>query len=199
MRQISISILLTFFFLHTSMAQTSPIDTLSTIDSTDVISSTQESTWSPNPKKSLWFSLIIPGAGQIYNRSYWKAPLVYGGLGAGIYAISFTNNRYKFYREEYILRYNNDPAATTQDLFPNPETVRRIRDIYYKRYQWSIIGTSAVYLLSAIEAYVDAHLKNFEISEDLSFSYFTPNSSNITAFGVLSPTIPLWGIRYTLH
>lgn len=147
--------------------------------------------WSPNPKRAVMLSFILPGAGQVYNRSWWKTPLIYAGLGVGVYAIVDNRSKYKEFQTAYIQRINNEPDAPYQTLYPNVETVKRIRDIYYKRFQLGIIGTTAVYLLNGVEAYVDAHLKNFEISEDLSFGYNSLNGPPI-----ITTTIPVFGITY---
>ncbi|GAA5222217.1 DUF5683 domain-containing protein [Membranihabitans marinus] len=147
--------------------------------------------WSPNPKKAVMLSFILPGAGQVYNRSWWKTPLIYAGLGVGVYAIVDNRSKYKEFQTAYIKRINNEPDAPYLTLYPNDETIKRIRDIYYKRFQLGIIGTAAVYLLNGVEAYVDAHLKNFEISEDLSFGPGTSNGPPI-----ITSTIPIFGLTY---
>src|SRR5690625_226118 len=89
-------------------------------------------------------------------------------------------------------------------MYPNQETLRRIRDIYYKRYQLSIIATAAVYLMNGIEAYVDAHLKNFDVSEDLSLMLGKPAVSTDFPTPYLLTSQPsagftLIGLRHRLH
>lgn len=158
--------------------------------------------WAPDPKKALWMSLIVPGLGQIYNRSWWKTPLIYGGLGTSIWFIKTNNQNYKDFKQAYTDSF--DPATENElvERYPNQETLRRIRDIYYKRYQLSIIATAAVYLMNGIEAYVDAHLKNFDVSEDLSLFMISEADPRFTLPPDLSfsvKTYPLIGVRYRLH
>lgn len=166
---------------------------------TDTIHETQTQ-WQPDPKKALWFSLALPGLGQIYNHSWWKTPFIYGGLGVSIWFISDNNKNYKDFRIAYSESF--DPTTTNELVkkYPNQESLRRIRDIYYKRYQLSIIATAAIYLMNGIEAYVDAHLKNFEISDDLSFRFGSvERRPGIYAQYSYSPTVlPLIGIAYKL-
>lgn len=156
--------------------------------------------WQPDPKKALWFSLALPGLGQIYNRSWWKAPLIYGGLGVSIWFIQENHQNYKDFRTAYNESFDPDTPNELVQKYPNQESLRRIRDIYYKRYQLSIIATAAVYLMNGIEAYVDAHLKNFEISDDLSLRWGYPQVPPAATGMNLTHTqvIPVMGITYTL-
>lgn len=134
-----------------------------------------EELWQPDPKKALWFSLALPGLGQIYNHSWWKTPFIYGGLGVSIWFIRENNQNYKDFRTAYSESFDPNTDNELVLKYPNQESLRRIRNIYYKRYQLSIIATAAIYLMNGIEAYVDAHLKNFEISDDLSLRWSTPD------------------------
>lgn len=169
-------LILLFLLIHTSSY--SQIDSLQTpheeetpgqeYAAPDTIQKVQNP-WQPNPKKALWYSLAFPGLGQIYNHSWWKAPVIYGGLGVSIWFISENNKNYKDFRIAYSESFDPNTDNLLVKKYPNQESLRRIRDIYYKRYQLSIIATAAIYLMNGLEAYVDAHLKNFEISDDLSF------------------------------
>ena len=164
----------------------SPIDTAYIIAQADSLTVQPEMTkkkWIPNPQKSLWLSLIIPGAGQIYNRKYWKLPLVYGGFVGCTYALTWNSKMYKDYSQAYqdIMsdNPNNDsyldflgPGATPemvqsrlkyyQDLFKSR------KDMYRRQRDLSIFAFIGVYVLSVIDAYVDAELSNFDISDDVS-------------------------------
>ena len=119
----------------------------------------------PDPMKAGLMSLVIPGAGQAYNKRWWKVPLVYGALGGMIYAISWNTQQYNRFQTAYQASLkgedNEFPGAT-------PATLRAVRDGYDKNRQLSYVGFTFVYLLNGIEAFVDAHLQNFDISEDLS-------------------------------
>ena len=66
-------------------------------------------TWAPNPKRALWLALVLPGAGQIYNRKYWKLPIVYGGFVGCIYAMRWNNQMYRDYSQAYMDLMDNDP------------------------------------------------------------------------------------------
>jgi hypothetical protein len=145
----------------------------------------------PDAIKAVWLGAIVPGAGQIYNRSYWKLPIVYGAfMGCG-YAISMMQNRYTGYKTAYLDLYNDYQAGTvTEDasksyiaVLPAGYTLSRVggastwmntlnsRHSTYRRYRdYSILATVIVYALSLIDAYVDAQLFDYDISPDLSIN-----------------------------
>ena len=82
------------------------------IDSTKLVKAPRDwSTWRPNPQRALWLALVLPGAGQIYNRKYWKLPIFYGGFMGCIYALTWNNMMYKDYSQAYLDII--DSAATT--------------------------------------------------------------------------------------
>jgi len=138
-------------------------------------------TWMPSPKKALWLALVIPGGGQIYNRKYWKLPIVYGGIIGCLYAMNWNNNMYKDYSQAYLDLTDKDPATQSYNMFLhlgtqiNDKNKDRFKDIFKKRKdkfrRWrdlSFFVLLGVYALSVIDAYVDAELSNFDISKDLS-------------------------------
>ena len=140
------------------------------------------STWRPDPKRALWLALVIPGGGQIYNRKYWKLPLVYGGFIGCMYAMNWNNMMYKDYSQAYIDLMDNDPNTQSYNQFLHLGTritteadKNRYEDIFRKRKdkyrRWrdlSFFVMLGVYALSVIDAYVDAELSVFDISDDLS-------------------------------
>ena len=140
------------------------------------------STWRPDPKRALWLALVIPGGGQIYNRKYWKLPLVYGGFIGCIYAMNWNNTMYKDYSQAYIDLMDNDPNTQSYNQFlhlgmkiTTEAEKKRYQDIFRKRKdkyrRWrdlSFFVMLGVYALSVIDAYVDAELSVFDISDDLS-------------------------------
>lgn len=139
------------------------------------------SKWRPNPKRALWLSLVIPGAGQVYNRKYWKLPIFYGGFVGCIYAMTWNNQMYHDYAQAYMDIMDNDPTTQSYNNFLHlgatitPANEERYKNIFkqrkdrYRRWRdLSIFTTIAVYALSVIDAYVDASLSDFDISDDLS-------------------------------
>lgn len=129
----------------------------------------------PNPTRAGIYGLIFPGVGQFYNKRYWKVPLVWAGVGGMVYATIFNSNQYNRLNTAYGQRVlaERDPTIEPFDEFvtqlTSAESIKSNRDRYDRTRQTMIFGTIAVYALQALEAYVDAHLKNFDISDDLSF------------------------------
>ncbi len=113
------------------------------------------STWKPSPKRALWLAAVLPGGGQIYNRKFWKLPIFYGGFVGCIYALSWNNQMYHDYSQAYIDIMDNDPSTESYKSF------RRFRDL-------SVFVLIGVYALSIVDAYVDASLSEFDISDNLS-------------------------------
>jgi hypothetical protein len=140
------------------------------------------SQWRPDPKRALWLALVIPGGGQIYNRKYWKLPLVYGGFIGCLYAMNWNNNMYKDYSQAYLDLSDNDPNTQSYNQFlhlgakiTTDSDVQRYKELFKKRKdryrRWrdlSFFVLVGVYALSVIDAYVDAELSVFDISKDLS-------------------------------
>lgn len=138
-------------------------------------------TWAPDPKKALWLSIVLPGAGQIYNRKFWKLPIIYGGMVGCIYALTWNNQMYSDYSQAYLDIMDDDPNTKSYEDFLHlgtqitPENTQRYKDLfkrrkdYYRKYRdLSVFALIAVYALSVIDAYVDASLSQFDISKDLS-------------------------------
>lgn len=137
--------------------------------------------FSPSPKKAVIFSAVFPGLGQIYNRKYWKLPVLYGGIAGLAYAITWNNGYYQDYLGAYkdimddnpdtnrwhdILPYGMDPITVDTEWFGS---VLKKRKDYYRYYRdFSYIITALVYVASIIDAYVDAQLFDFDMTPDLS-------------------------------
>jgi hypothetical protein len=120
----------------------------------------------PNPKKAILFA-IIPGGGQVYNRRWWKLPLVYGAMTAGVLVIDYNRDFYLRYREALNLAR----AGETHEFTPfglSTTTLKIRRDLANKFMQQAYLATFAIYLLQGTEAFVDAHLRTFDMDEDLS-------------------------------
>lgn len=136
--------------------------------------------WVPNPVKATWLALVIPGGGQIYNRKYWKLPIFYGGFAGCAYALTWNGKMYKDYSQAYKDAVNEKwSSSSITDLLPPgyidnvsksqlTETLRKRKDTYRRYRDMSIFAFIGVYLLSVVDAYVDAELSNFDITPDLS-------------------------------
>ena len=137
--------------------------------------------WRPDPKRALWLALVIPGGGQIYNRKYWKLPLVYGGFIGCLYAMNWNNTMYKDYSQAYLDLMDNDPGTQSYNQFmhlgmqitdSNKDRYQKLfksrKDRYRRWRDMSFFVLVGVYALSVIDAYVDAELSVFDISKDLS-------------------------------
>lgn len=123
-----------------------------------------------SPKKAALFSAVVPGLGQIYNKKYWKLPIVYGGIGTSVYFIVRNTVYYNDFLDGYLAKIDGDeltidtyPGLTQEELFSNVQTVR-------SWLEWSYVATLGIYLLQIVDATVDAHLFNFDVSDDLSMN-----------------------------
>ena len=136
-------------------------------------------TFVPDPGKATWSAIVFPGGGQIYNHKYWKLPIVYGGFLGCAYALNWNNQMYSDYSQAYLDIMDDDPGtASYEDFLPprynveaNKEYLTRVfknrKDNYRRQRDMSIFCFIGVYLLSVIDAYVDAELSDFDISDDL--------------------------------
>ncbi len=128
----------------------------------------------PSPKKALIFSLVIPGAGQVYNGDWWKVPIIYGAMGGMYYLVHFNYTNYNRYKVARDLLLENKPNE-----FPGASeaSIRAVRDFYRSNFELSCVGLGVTYILQAIEAFVAAHLKTFDVDEDLGFkSYYNQSA-----------------------
>lgn len=138
-------------------------------------------TWHPNPKRALWLALVLPGAGQIYNRKYWKLPLVYGGFVGCVYAMRWNDQMYHDYSQAYLDISDDDPntqsynqflhlgkAITKENMATYQNLFKQRKDRYRRWRDLSFFCLLGVYALSVIDAYVDASLSEFDISNNLS-------------------------------
>jgi len=137
--------------------------------------------FNPSPTRAVWLSALLPGLGQIYNRSYWKLPIVVGGFLGLAYATSWNNTMLKDYQRAYLDIMDTDPSTNSYMNFFPPTTsesdldkqwltnlLKSRKDFYRRNRDLCIIGMVGVYLLAMVDAYVDASLSHFDISPDLS-------------------------------
>ncbi len=124
------------------------------------------------PARAAFYSAVIPGLGQVYNKKYWKIPIIYAGMAAGVYFYKQNDKDYKRFRNAYKRRlagYNDDefygdgaePLISNDRLINAQKSSQKNKDV-------SVIVTVAFYLLNVVDANVDAHLRQYEVSEDLS-------------------------------
>ncbi len=158
-------------------------DTLKTVvedpDNPYVVQGRKE--FNPDPSRAVWMSALLPGLGQIYNRRYWKLPIVVGGFMGLAYGTTWNNTQYSDYSRAYRDLLDSDPATDSYMNFFPPTTsessldkswlsnVMKTRKDYYRRNRdLCIIGMVGLYLLCIVDAYVDASLSHFDISPDVS-------------------------------
>ncbi|MBT8299134.1 MAG: hypothetical protein KJO52_12440 [Maribacter sp.] len=155
------------------------------------------------PSKAAFYSAILPGLGQVYNKRYWKVPIVYAAIGTGIYAYTYNDDLYDRFRtafkrrqagftddEFYDINGDNAPGSApdldTADLERQQENYQRDRDL-------ALVITIALYALNIVDANVDAHLKQFNVDENLSMDFkpyldLNPITNN-----------PNYGIAFTIN
>ena len=164
-----------------------PVDTAALVRKNDSIQKAMAAEtkprFIPNSNRAIWLALVIPGGGQIYNRKYWKLPIVYGGFVGCAYALTWNNRMYKDYSQAYQDIMSNNPNNNSYMDFLPPgtnvndrleywqEIFRKRKDLYRRQRDLSIFAFIGVYLLSVIDAYVDAELSDFDISKDLSMKW----------------------------
>jgi hypothetical protein len=137
-----------------------------------------------SPRRATIYSAVLPGLGQIYNRKYWKVPIVYGGFATLGYFINFNNELYTKYKQAYSDIIDTDPNTNSfKKLNVNPiffeadkisqltERLRLAKDGSRRNRDLVVIGTAVFYALNIIDASVDAHFFNFDISDDLTINW----------------------------
>lgn len=153
-------------------------DTVKVVETEEYVS---KSTFQPDAQKSVWLAAVVPGLGQIYNRQYWKVPIIYGGALGLAYGITWNDRMYVDYRKGYVDLMDKDPNTNYFEyLLPEGVTLTNSNKDYYtrviktkldnyRRYRdLCIIASAVFYLLTIIDAYVDAQMFDYDISSDLS-------------------------------
>lgn len=157
-----------FFFLISILVANAQQDSLAVKTKNTVTE--QEKDYEPYnalaPSKAAFYSAVLPGLGQAYNGSYWKIPIAYAGLGTGIYFYLNNDKQYDRYRNAY-----KDRLAGRTDEFQGRITTDgliRAQEFYQKNKEISLLVTVGVYVLNIVDANVEAHLRQFNVDEDLS-------------------------------
>lgn len=120
-----------------------------------------------SPHKATIYSALVPGLGQIYNKKYWKLPIIYGLTGVFIYAFDFNNDQYNKYKNAYA---DINAEIITEFEGYTEAQVLRLKDNYRRNRDLNVIVLAGIYMLNIIDATVDAHLFDYDISEDLSLN-----------------------------
>ena len=134
---------------------------------------TADDKFHPDPRKASMYSAVLPGMGQVYNRKYWKVPIVYGGFTALAWYTGYTHDEFVRFRNALNFRTDNNPETVDEfidDFRYNVDVLTRFKDYYRRQRDRSIIWIAAFYTLNIIDAAVDAHLFEFDVSEDLGLS-----------------------------
>lgn len=163
--------------------------------------------FNPSPERAVWMSALFPGLGQVYNRRYWKLPIIVGGfMGLG-YATNWNNGQLQEYSQAYRDLMDNDPSTNSYMNFFPPNTqesslnktwltnvMKTRRDYYRRNRDLCIICCVGLYLLCMVDAYVDASLAHFDISPDLSIDW-SPAINVDPAFSKLNVGIQ-WAFNF---
>lgn len=143
---------------------------------------TKKHKFEPVAKKAGLFSAILPGTGQIYNRQYWKAPVIYGGAAVAVYFFNYNYDKYITYKKAYFGRLNNGGNSTAEETEEmkryTTADLKTLQDEYRKFLDMTVMLSAVGYAAQVIDAIVSAHLKNFDMSRDISFQFkpvFQPN------------------------
>ena len=153
-------------------------DTVKVVETEEYVS---KSTFQPDAQKSVWLAAVVPGLGQIYNRQYWKVPIIYGGALGLAYGITWNDRMFVDYKKGYVDLMDKDPNTNYFEyLLPEGVTLNNSNKDYYtrviktkldnyRRYRdLCIIASAVFYLLTIIDAYVDAQMFDYDINPDLS-------------------------------
>ena len=178
-----------------------------------VVSQDTLTSFAPNPTKAILYSAIFPGLGQIYNRKYWKLPIVYGGFLGCVYAISWNSTTYSGYKnayhdiqkitdtngneifvgsswKSYLPFYARDNSEEWINMYYSnfKNQLKNSRNFHRRNLELSIIVTVGLYALCMIDSYVDAQLFYFDLSDDLSMKVdpviFEPTPFQTRTFGL---------------
>ena len=162
--------------------------------------------FNPEPDKAVWMSALFPGLGQVYNRRYWKLPIIVAGyMGLG-YATSWNNSQFSDYTQAYADLMDADPSTNSyMNFFPPTtneadidktwlqSTLRSRKNFYRRNRDLCIIGMVGLYLLCMVDAYVDATMAHFDITPDLSMDI------QPAMFRTASGSLPAVGVQWALN
>ena len=150
--------------------------------------------WAHSPRKAAMFSAVFPGMGQLYNKKYWKVPVVYAGMGALVYGSIWNSQEYRMYFDKY--KYM---MGTGLDEYEGQtlKLVELYKNYHLRNKNLFIIFTVGFYVLQIIDANVDAHLMDYDISDDLTLN-IDPVLSHPAGLDTGVRNSPLLGLRCCL-
>ena len=156
-----------------------------------------------SPRRAALYSAALPGLGQIYNKKYWKVPIIYGGFGIMGYLIVRNNDLYQVFKrasnaEENNQRDQNPLAGLQIQQYEQRNWLERQVDNSRRDRDYTIILTAALYGLNIMDAIVDAHLIEFDVNPDLSFN-LEPTAGSRLAYHHPVPSLPYAGAAFTVH
>ncbi len=174
LNKLGYTLLLSFFFCgYILVAQEDKTDDVSTemIVVQDTVKTKREPINILGPSKAAFYSAILPGLGQAYNKKYWKIPVAYALIGIPAYFYVKNDKDYDLYRDAYKRRLAGFEQGSVGDPFPNVtnDGLIRAQEVLRRRKELSLLITLGMYVLNIIDANVDAHLLQFNVDEDLSF------------------------------
>jgi len=164
MKKVVFTVLLSVTLLNIMVAQ----DTIPQLPAPAISNETDKELHSAH--KATIYSLVLPGLGQAYNKKYWKIPVIYAGFGALTYSFIINKNEMDKFTDAYKYVTNNDSFPTDNEYiirYPDPDDLLRGREFYRRRVELTVIFSAAWYLLNVIDAAVDAHFFDYNISDDL--------------------------------
>lgn len=172
--------------LHSAAQDSLANETITIADTIALVKkdSTAKKKFEPDPKRAGLFSALVPGLGQCYNRQYWKMPIVYAAMGTTVYLVVKRNNEYQRYRKAYVSRIADE--ANSDDEFQgilSTAAIKQYQDEAKQNMDMMVVFTVIGYAGQIMEAIAGAHLRNFDISKDLSMQ-FRPVITPVNTFGV---------------
>ncbi len=168
-----IILFLSIFTLIDLTAQSDSLTVVSDSTKSHKSSGTLKNIFKGKPGKAFAYSLLLPGGGQIYNSRWWKLPIVYSAFGFTFYLIDFNSKQYKRYDNAFRMRIDLG-EDNSNDEFKNIYSLSALniqRKYFDKNLQRSYLAVVAVYLLSGMEAFVDRHFMDFDVSDNLSLHW----------------------------
>jgi len=137
-----------------------------------------------SPRKAAILSSALPGLGQIYNKKYWKVPIIYAGLLTSAYYINDNNIQYKRYKNAYLKRLDNNPNNDDFVGKYSSGDLLILKDFYRRNREISILCFVGTYIINVLDASVDSHLFDYDISEDISLQIKPTSTANLNGLSL---------------